>query len=361
MSHHLFRQSLERLRSRRGHTSVLLTCWLSMFCGTAGAQSLAEPQNQTAPVRDVRTAEVPPPPDAPPPDAPPPQEGYVIGSGDQLSVHVVGMEEASEKTASVDLLGTIRLPVAGRIKVAGLTAAEVEAEITKRLKVYMLRPDVSVSIVEFKSQPVSVIGAVRSPGVHQVQGRRSLVEVLSLVGGLDPTAGNTLKLTRRLEWGRIPLPEAADDPTNQFSVAELKLKSLLEAKRPGENILVKPYDVISVPRADTVYVIGQVMKAGGYILNDQGAVTALQALSMAGGLDRAARPQHARILRTKPGASARTEIPIDLKKVLDGSSPDLRLEAEDILVVPDSLPKHAFLRALEAAVQVGTGVAIYRR
>src|SRR5207248_2064666 len=120
-------------------------------------------------------------------------------------------------------------------------------------------------------------------------------EMLSLAGGLDTTAGPTLKITRHLDRGRIPLPNAKDDPTGQFSVAEVSVKSILDARNPAENILVQPNDVISIPRADTIYVLGQVQKAGGFVLNDREDVTALQALSMAGGLDRASKPKDAKI------------------------------------------------------------------
>jgi polysaccharide export outer membrane protein len=285
--------------------------------------------------------------------------GYVLGAGDQISIHVVNFEEINDKPISIDLSGAIRLPMVGSIPASGLTVEQVGSEIAKRLETYVKHPDVSVSVTEFRSQPVSVIGAVKNPGVQQVQGQKTLVEMLSLAGGLDSTtAGSVLKITRRLEWGPIPLPNAINDPTNQFSVAQISVKSLLEAKNPEQNILVKPYDVISVPRGETVYVIGEVLKAGGFLLNDSEQVTVLQVLSMAGGCDRMAQPQHARILRRVPGA-LRTDIPVDLRKILDGKTEDVRMQAEDILFVPNSIPKRAAVRAIEAAIQMG-GLAIYR-
>ena len=285
--------------------------------------------------------------------------GYVLGPGDQIVVRALHVEEISDKPVPVGLDGEIRLPVAGRLRVAGLTAVQVEAEIATRLSTYLLRPDVSVTVAEFRSQPVSVIGAVKNPGVQQVQGGKTLFEMLSLAGGLDSSAGSVLKITRRLEWGRIPLPNATDDPTRQFSVASVNLKSILNATNPVENILVQPYDVISVPRADTIYVIGQVQKAGSFLLNDKPEVTVLQALSMAGGLDRASKPRDAKILRRTPGAS-RVEVAVNLDKVLDGKAEDLKMQPDDILFVPSSVSKKAGVRALEAAVQAGTGVAIWR-
>ena len=288
------------------------------------------------------------------------ERGYILGPGDQLSVRAANMEEISDKLIPIDLTGSIRLPLIGRFQVSGMTVAEAEGDLMRRLGTYMRHPDVTVSVAEFRSQPVSVIGAVKNPGVQQVQGRKTLVEVLSLVGGPDiATAGATLKITRQLEWGRIPLPHAADDPTGEFSIAEISLKSLLAAKNPEENILVKPYDVISVPRADLIYVMGQVTKVGAFALNDTAGVTVLQAVSLAGGFDRTAKPQDAKILRRIPGSSSRTEVAVNLKKVLSGEVPDIQMQPEDILFVPNNVPKNAGMRAIEAVIQAGT-VAVWR-
>lgn len=286
--------------------------------------------------------------------------GYILGPGDQISLQVLHVEEINDKPVPIDMSGEIRVPVVGRIQVAGLTTAQVEAEIAKRLKSYLLHPDVSVSITEFRSQPVSVLGAVKTPGVQQVQGGKTLFEMLSLAGGLDTNAGSLLRLTRRLEWGRIPLANATDDQTGQFSVAEVSVKSIFDAKNPAENILVRPYDVITVPRADTIYVIGEVQKSGGFVVNDMTEVTVLQALSMAGGLDKTAKPQEAKIMRRVQGAASRTEIAVNLKKILEGKAEDISMKPEDILFVPTSASKKAGIRALEAALQAGTGVAIWR-
>jgi polysaccharide export outer membrane protein len=185
--------------------------------------------------------------------------------------------------------------------------------------------------------------------------------MLSLAGGLADDAGHSVKITRRLEWGRIPLPSAADDPTGAFSVAEVSLKQILEARNPAENILIRPQDVISVPRANLVYVIGEVPKAGGYVLRERETLSALQALSLAGGLDRTAAPQNARILRLPPGGGNRAEIAVNLKQIMAGQTGDVALQAEDILLIPSSAPKKALSRAAEAAVQITTGLIIFRR
>jgi polysaccharide export outer membrane protein len=286
---------------------------------------------------------------------------YVLGPGDQILVHAVEAEEISDKPVRIGDDGFVRLALVGRIRAGGLTLAQFESELIGSLKQYLRQPEVSVTISEFRSQPVSVIGKVRNPGVHQLEGNKTLVEMLSLAGGLADDAGPVIKVTRQLEWGRLPLPGAADDPTGRFSVGEVNLKSILDADNPEQNILIRPHDVISVPRAELVYVVGQVMRSGGFVLNERESMSALQALSLAGGLDRAASPRNARVLRTKAGAAGRVEIAVNLKKILDGSAPDVPLQADDILFIPDSTPKKAGLRALEAAIQAGTGLVIWRR
>ncbi len=286
---------------------------------------------------------------------------YVLGPDDQITIRVLDVDEIGSTPMRIDSAGNIRLPYVGRMHAAGLTVEQLQAEVTARLKTYMHEPDATVAITEFRSQPVSVLGAVRNPGVHQLQGRKTLVEILSLAGGLDPAAGPTVRITRRLEWGKVPLRNAWDDPTGQFSVAHVSVKAILEAENPEENILIRPYDVISVPRAEMVYVTGQVMRAGGFVLNERESMSVLEALALAGGADRFAAPQHSRILRRSSAGQDRTEIAVDLKKVIEGKAEDIALRPDDILFVPDNVSKRASVRAMEAAIQAATGVLIWRR
>jgi polysaccharide export outer membrane protein len=286
---------------------------------------------------------------------------YTLGSGDQIVIRAIDVEEIDNKPVLIDTRGNINFPIVGRIHAAGLTTEELETEIETRLKKYINEPDVTVALAELRSQPISVLGSVQTPGVHQLQGQKTLFEVLSLAGGLRSDAGNTVKITRHLEWGRIPLPTAADDPTGQFSVASVSVKSIMSATNPQENITVKPNDVVSVPKGDIVYAIGAVHKSGGFVLGENESLSALQVLSLAEGLDRSAAPQDAKIMRNVPGSNDRAEIPVDLKKILAGKGTDVPLRADDILFIPTSATKNVALRSLEAAVQIGTGLAIYRR
>jgi len=279
---------------------------------------------------------------------------YMLGPDDQIVLRVSNMPEISEKPVRIDLNGFIRLPMIGRVKASGKTIEQLETELIERLGEFLEEPDVAVSMTEFKSQPVSVIGAVSSPGVHQLQGRKTLVEILSMVGGMKQDAGVNATITRNLEWGRIPLAGAKDDPSGQFSIAEVNLKTLVEGKSPEKNIVIYPHDVISIPKAEVAYVMGDVSKAGALVMSDGETLSVLQAVSSAGGLLKTAAPQNAKILRLIMGGPKRAELNVDVKKILAGKANDQPLLAGDILFVPGSASKRAAARAAEAAVQAGT-------
>ena len=284
---------------------------------------------------------------------------YVLGPQDQIVIHAPNAPDISEKPLRVGLNGEITIPMVGRIQAAGLTTEQFEAELTKHLKVYLEEPDVAVTVMEFHSQPVSVIGAVGTPGVHQLEGRKTLVEILSMAGGVRLDAGPSIRITRQLEWGRIPLPGAADDPTGKFSIAEIDLKPLMAAKTPEKNIVVRPHDVISIPLAEIVYVIGDVVKVGPVTLNDGHSISLLQAVSSSGGILRTAASGNSKILRPIAGGTKWSELPVNIKKILEGKADDQTLLAGDVLFVPSSTGKRVAARVLEAAIQTGTLAATY--
>jgi polysaccharide export outer membrane protein len=143
-------------------------------------------------------------------------------------------------------------------------------------------------------------------------------------------------------------------------VAEVNLKKIMEAKDPEQNIQIFPHDVITVPKAEMVYVIGDVKHSGGFVLSEAESMSVLQALSLAEGLNGTADARHARILRLMHDTDQREELPVDVKGVLAGKKTDIALRGDDILFVPGSAGKKASLRAIEAAIQTGTGMAIWR-
>ena len=225
---------------------------------------------------------------------------------------------------------------------------------------YVRQPQVSVRMTDSRSQPVSVLGAVKNPGIVQLQGTKNLTEVLSLAGGLSPDAGDQVKITRSLRYGQIPLPDAKVDPEGEFNIAQVSLRSIMQARSPKENIQILGHDVITVPRADMVYVIGEVGKSGGFPLQEKEGISVLQALSLAGGVSRFAALSSTRILRASADGGSRIEIPLDLKRLLSGKRDDVQMKPGDILFVPNSLSKNASLRAIETAIQLGTGLAVFR-
>jgi polysaccharide export outer membrane protein len=285
---------------------------------------------------------------------------YLLGTDDQLEISEPELPELTNKQARIDGDGDIQVVLAGRVHVSGLTVQQVEQALDNALKIYIRRPQVAVSVSEIRSQPVSVLGEVNTPGVHQVQGFKTLLEMLALAGGTRPDAGYHIRITRQMEWGCIPLPNAEIDASGRFSVAEVNLKQILDAQNPKDNIQIFPHDTISVPKAELVYVIGDVKRAGGFALGEQKTISVLHAISLAEGLNGTADAHHARILRLNRNSDRREEISVDLKGVLSGKSSDVALQGDDILFIPGSTGKKAALRGIEAALQVGTGLAIWR-
>jgi polysaccharide export outer membrane protein len=286
---------------------------------------------------------------------------YVLGPGDQILVRVMDLEEMGKEPYQIDMRGNVNLPMAGRIHASGLAVEELEREIGGRLQKYLKSPEVTVALSEMRSQPVSVLGEVKTPGVHQLQGEKTLLEVVSQAGGLNPTAGHSIRITRKREWGPIPLSGAHEDETGQYYVAEVGVKEIMEARAPEKNILVKPNDVITVPKGELVYVLGAVKKSGGFVLGDRETVTVLQALSMAEGIDSYAQSERAKILRRTNDPEKRQEIALNLKRILAGRDHDVAMQGDDILFVPLSGGKKALARTAEAGLAIGTGLAIYTR
>lgn len=287
-------------------------------------------------------------------------KGYLLGPDDQISVHVLNVDEIGPQPIRIDMRGNISLPLVGRLHAGNLTVEQLENQIASRLKSYVLNPTVSVTITEYESQPISILGAVNAPGVHQLQGHKTLFEALSLASGLRPDAGDEVMVTRSKEWGSLPLKGATIDPSGEYSVAKVSIKSIMEATDPQENIEMKPHDVVSVPKAKMVYVVGSVHRPGGFVLSEKGTISVLQAVSLAEGLEKTASSGKALILRSATASTKREEVPVNLAKILSGKSSDLQLQANDILFVPNNLAKSIALRSAEAAIQLGTGMAVYK-
>jgi len=304
-------------------------------------------------------------------------EDYRIGPQDLLEISVFEAPELN-RAVRVSASGEISLPLLGAVQAAGLTPKALEFVLQELLRrSYMKDPHVTVFMKEMQSHPVSVFGAVKKPGVFQIDGPKSLVEILSMAEGLAEDAGDTVIVMRG-----AGLPGAAqsalDDPPAESkpqspaagaslateektdgNTVETNLKNLLESGNPRYNVIVYPGDVVKVARAGVVYVEGEVKRPGGFMLKTNENISVLQAVALAEGLTRTAARSRARIMRTDEATGTRTEIPINLDKILAGGLTDPILRPKDIVFVPNSTGKSAFYGSTQAVVSVGSA-AVYR-
>jgi polysaccharide biosynthesis/export protein len=259
---------------------------------------------------------------------------YVLGPGDVISISAFEVEEISDKPYRIDSHGDITLPLLDKIHVDGLTVEQFEAELVNRLKTIVRQPQVVVRIVQYRSDFIFFEGLFKVTGIVPLQGRRNLIEMLSTIGGTLPNASHRIKVTRRMEFGKIPLPNAIVDDEKKVSWVEISMGSLKDNVNPAEDILLQPFDVISVERAEMVYVNGEVARVGGVELGERESISAAQLITMVGGLGRDAEPNKARVLRPILNTARRSEIPLNLKKILLGQENDFPLLPNDILYVP---------------------------
>lgn len=348
---------------------------------------------------------------------------YIIGAGDILDIEVFDVRELSREVR-VSQTGTIGIPlVPVRLHVAGLTEVQAERKIEEVLEANGLvtHAEVSVSVKERKSKPITIVGAVPHPMVYQADRPVTLLEVLAEAGGVSNDAGDTVIIARPVQEPQLdsneppeigpeqPLPATASSPASpqrnasqssspvaptlnsprtqtndslassppKTTVASanpppsadlppltntitINLNDLMETGDTKNNIVLQAGDIVTVPHSGIVYVLGAVNRAGGFVLaNDRTQLTTLKILALAGGLTRTAKSDKAVIVR-KDNQGQQHEVAVDLKKVLNRRAEDLQLQPSDILYVPESGSKQALFRAMEFGVALGSGVALYR-
>ncbi len=264
-----------------------------------------------------------------------------LGAGDLIEVGVYNVPELTSKVR-VSNSGDIYLPLIDYVHVEGLTQEEAQELIEKRLEDggFVRSPHVSIFVDEAMSQGVTILGEVGKPGIYPDIGDHKLYAVVSQAGGFTANASRKIAILRhnQAEPVRVSLPrDLADDLSG--------------------NVNVEPGDTITVPRAPTIYVVGDVGRPSG-LLVDNGRLTVLQALALAGGTNKTAKLGGARILRRAPDGGV-TETKIEIKKMLEAKAPDVSLQADDILFVPISGRKVAVARTFEATMSVATALAIY--
>jgi polysaccharide biosynthesis/export protein len=283
------------------------------------------------------------------PPAPSIRPDYILGPNDQILIRAPQADEINERPFRIDTEGFLTLPIVGRVRAEGVTVQALEADLTTRLRQFIRDPQVAISVVQFRSDPVFFMGAFRVPGVYALQGRRTLVEMLSSVGGLQQNASRRLKITRRAEYGTIPLPNAVSNPEKKLSTVEISLESLTQNVNPDEDIVLQSYDLITADRAERVYVSGEVAKVAAIELNERDSISVAQALTEAGGFTQYAVRDKVRVLRPILGTTRRAVIDIDLKRVFEGKDLDFPLLPNDVLFVP---------RAARRAVLAPVGTSV---
>jgi len=312
---------------------------------------------------------------------------YVIGNGDVIDVEVFDVKELSREMR-VSQTGSIGIPLVPiRLHVGGLTEVQTEQKIAEVLEANGLvsHPQVSVSVKERKSKPITVVGAVQHAMVYQADRPVTILEVLAEAGGIANDAGDTVIVTRpslepsvdsseppsigpedtsavktSKESDAVASPPALNEPPPLSNTITVNLNELLESGNAENNIILQAGDIVTVPHAGITYILGAVSKPGGYVMaNDRSQMSTLKLLALSGGLSRTAKKDRAVILR-KDSQGQQHEVAVDLKKVLERTAEDVPLQPSDILYVPDSASKQAMYRALEFGLALGAGVALYR-
>ncbi len=263
-----------------------------------------------------------------------------LGAGDLIEVSVYNVPELTTK-ARVGNSGDVYLPLIDYVHVGDLTVEEAQSMIQKRLEDggFVRNAHVTIFLDESASQGVTIIGDVMKPGIYPALGNRKLYDLISAAGGFSASAGRTVSIIRQ---------HSQDSPITVNLPRNL-------ADSMKDNIDIMPGDTIAVPRAPIVYVVGDVGHPAGFLV-DNGHLTVLQALALAGGTNHTAKLGGTRIIRKGPTGMTETRLP--LKKMLEAKAPDITLQADDILFIPLSGARVAATTAYNSAVAAATGLAI---
>lgn len=263
-----------------------------------------------------------------------------LGAGDLLEVNVYNVPELSTK-ARVGNSGDVYLPLIDYVHVGDLTLEEAQALIEKRLDDggFLRGAHVTIFLDESASQGVTILGEVVKPGIYPAIGDRKLYDLISAAGGFSAAAGRKVSIIRqRISSGPITL----NLPRNLADDLQ-------------DNVDIYPGDTITVPRAPIIYVVGDVGHPAGFLV-DNGSLSVLQALALAGGTNRTAKMGGVRIIRKGPTGMTETKVP--LKKMLEAKAPDVNLQADDILFVPLSGVREAAQQGMQAGISAATGIAV---
>jgi polysaccharide biosynthesis/export protein len=248
------------------------------------------------------------------------QGPYRLGAGDRLTLAVFGHDDMKQ---DLEVLtdGTVVLPLLGVLPVAGRTLADVRSEMESRLKDYLVDPQVTLDIKEYRSQPVNVVGEVKNPGQYYLKGPTTLVDIIAMAGWMTTDAGSEVMITRH---------ETGQDKSVQIRQILIGKEELVGSGTKHNNPLVQAGDVVTVGPKEFFYIRGEVSKPGRYPLQDH--PTLMKAISIAEGLTPYARKKGIELIRTTNGVQTKTVV--DLKAVEEHKIEDIPLLADDQILVP---------------------------
>jgi polysaccharide biosynthesis/export protein len=274
---------------------------------------------------------------------------YHLGAGDVIELTVAGIPGLDNKVFSLDSQGRISVPYLGEVELLGLTARDSETKLIRLFSVSLLEdPQVSISMKEYKSQNFYVLGAVRKPAKYSISGSTDILDALSMAGGLTEKADSKIKLYRypqqsvpeNIAAGVATNAEAQDGsiPSNSM---EIDLSELLENARNNNRMAILAGDVIEVQerRERNYYVLGDVLRPGPFPMHQDESMVLSQALGSAGGMLKTASGSKVVILRHSDGGALPKQIRVDAYKVLKGTTQDIELLHNDIVLVPGSASK----------------------
>jgi polysaccharide export outer membrane protein len=265
-----------------------------------------------------------------------PQRDYKIGPQDLLEISVFEVEKLN-KTVRVSSQGNVNLPLIGVLKVKGLTPEELEKEIRSLLaEKYLQDPHVNVLIKEFRNQQISVMGAVKNPGVFDVTGGKTILDMLAIAGGLREDAGQLLFLLRSPREEEIS-QKGKREFDRRPETFVIDLEGLLVEGNLKLNVSLLHGDVINVPVSGKVFVGGQVRSPGGFTRGK--TMTLGQAIIQAGGLKFEARASETRLIRYSEKGTGKEVLSFDVYAIQKGKEKDPYLKDNDIIFVPSSVVK----------------------
>ncbi len=265
---------------------------------------------------------------------------YRIGPGDVLDIRIYNRPQLSRDGVRVEGSGMIRMPlIEGDIKASCLTEGELAKEISTRYAKFYKNLPVDVFIKEYQSQQVAVIGAVNDQSRFRLQRRVRLLELLTYAKGPSTRAGQTINIVHSSASSPC---KPTDESDSASAFTSYKLSDVLQGD-PKSNPYLEAGDIVTIPEADQIYVVGNVVSPVTIPLREP--ITLTRAIAMAGGLKQDTSKDKIRVLRQEPGSTVRKEMTIDLTAIEKKSSEDLALLPNDIIDVPTSAGK-SFLRGL---------------